>query len=263
MCAKAMADQMDIIFNNSGVNPYRLSVLIPVKNDQRLHRLLDALALQARDDVQVCVINDLRPEPIITKLPAPLTGMILYSRRDITLGQKLSVLRDVAQGEWVVCIESDTLPLKNWVDDVLKLIDDADPGAVHQGGEIFTKTRNLNNYIFKRDLEVPAYDSELYWAQDTAWFMGCDRAGISIIKHDFEAILFHDARILEGDMRFLRYACDFARLAAQNSQSGFLRRRLLAEGYYLTRGAINLSFLFPMYIYFKVKIWARKQQNRQ
>ena len=73
MCAKAMADQMDIIFNNSGVNPYRLSVLIPVKNDQRLHRLLDALALQARDDVQVCVINDLRPEPIITKLPAPLT----------------------------------------------------------------------------------------------------------------------------------------------------------------------------------------------
>ena len=248
-----MNNQLTVVFNNFVGVTCRLSVLIPVRNDFRVNRLLEVLALQARDDMQVCIINDLKPDPIITALPSPLKGTILHSDSDITLGEKLATLLERSQGEWVVYVESDTIPHKNWVEDMMNLIEEAAPGAVHQGGEIFAKSRNLNNFFFKRGLKVPRYERGLYWAQDTVWFMACENAGIPIIRHDLEAVLFHDARVSEGDMRFFKYAIDYAYLAAQDGQFELLKRRLLAEGYYLTRGLTGVLSMPPLYVYFYIK----------
>lgn len=245
-----MTDSLSVIFDNRDNQACRLSILIPVRNDRRLFHLLDELKLQITDETHVYVLNDLKPEPLILALPAPIRGVILHSRDDLTIAGKVNALIAQARGDWMVIIESDTIPHKAWVAEMLKLTANADRNSIHQGGELFAKRRNLNNILFQRDLNIPPYEDTLYCAQDTAWFMACERAGIPIVRHDLEALIFHDARIMEGDTRFIKFAHDFAFIAAQKGQSGTLKRRLLAEGYYLVRGAINIILIPLFFIYF-------------
>jgi hypothetical protein len=248
-----MAASLSTIFDNRSGASCRLCVLIPVRNDQRLFAMLDVLKGQVTPDVNVYVLNDLKPDPFVRKLPDPIHGVILYSHDPMTISQKVNALVARAQGEWLVIIESDTIPHRDWIAEMLTLTRTAAPRAIHQGGEIFGKRENMNNILFRRDLKVPDYDDTLYWAQDTAWFMACEKAGIPVVRHDMEAIIFHDARMPEGDMRFVAFARDFAYLTIRHGNFGFLRRRLIAESYYVLKGVASLILLPLFCVYFAVR----------
>jgi hypothetical protein len=248
-----MSDALAVLFDNRDDASAQLCVLVPVRNDRRLFKLLEGLGTQARADVHVYILNDLKPEPLITQLTPPLRGVVLYSRRDLTIAQKVNALMSQAQGEWLVLIESDTVPHENWLSEILALAQKADPHAVHQGGEIFAKLPNMNNILFRKDLGVPAFDDTMHWAQDTAWFIACGKAGIRVVPHEQQALMFHDARRMEGDMRFIQFARDFAYLAVLMNDGDLLKRRLLAEAYYLVKGAASLPALLGFYVYYRLK----------
>jgi len=251
-----MADETSVIFDNREGHEAKLAILCPVRNDQRLFRLLDHLKSQARDEVHVWILNDLQPDPFITELPAPLRGVILYHARPCTIATKMNLLLDKAEGEWRAVIESDTIPDERWLADVLRIAENGERNAVHVGGEMFEKGLSLNNILFPADLDLPRFQENLHYAQDTGWFMACEHKGYSVVRHNREALLFHDVlgkKYLRHYMRFIYYSYDFAFLAAKYGGGAFLKRRLLAEGFYLFRGLLNLPLTLVFYVWFALK----------
>ena len=248
-----MSKDFKTLFDNRPSTACKLSILIPVRNDNRIFKLLDALKLQILPCVHICILNDLKPTPLLQNLPDPIQGIIFHSSNDMTIAEKANALLANATGEWVVYIESDTIPHKEWLEDILTICASENPLAIHQGGEIFVKSRNFNNFLFRRDLSVPAFTDAIKYAQDTAWFMNCDKSGLLIVPHIMQALIFHDARKPEGDMRFLGFAHDFSLIAAQTHDGAFFWRKFLAEAFYLIRGAVSLLALVLYYTFFRLK----------
>jgi len=248
-----MNKDLSILFDNRPSKACKLSILVPVRNDKRVFKLLDALKLQILPCAHVCIINDLKPSPLLRELPNPIQGVIFHSSKDMTIAEKTNALLAHATGEWVVFIESDTIPHKDWLTEILALCASGNPSAIHQGGEMYVKGRNFNNFLFRRDLGVPPFDNEMQYAQDTAWFTNCETKGIPIIPHSMHALIFHDALTLEGDMRFFKFAHDYALIAIQTRNGAFFRRRLLAESYYAIRGILSIFALIFYYCSFSLR----------
>lgn len=245
------------IFDNRGEQSAKLCVLIPVRNDKRLWALLDHLVRQPHENVHYYVCNDLQPEPFIKELPAPLKGLILHTDRPCSIAVKVNRLIEAARGEWVVVIESDTLPDARWTDDLLEIIKTADDKAIHLGGEIYEKPLNLNNVFFKKQPGLPEHNEATYFANDTAWFLACQQKGYPLIHHDRQALLYHDTLSKDTNIRFLYYAHDFALIAAKFNNSAFFRRKMLVEFYYLIRGMLNIPALLACYLFYKMKYLAK------
>lgn len=243
-----------VIFDNRAVGDARLSVLIPVRDDNKLFMLLDVLAHQSRAGVEICIANDLQPRPFVDALPHPLTGVIYHATKHCSIACKINHLLTTARGEWIVVIESDTIPDARWMDDLLSLISLSDPACVHLGGEIYAKPFNLNNVFFRRQAGLPRHEEATFFANDTAWLMACERQGFPVVRHDREALLYHDtARPDCMNMRFLYYAHDFAFIAAQQQDGAFFYRKLLAELYYLARGVVNVPVFILIYCFYRLK----------
>ncbi len=236
-----------VVWDNRKTTTARLAILIPVHDDVRIFALLDALKTMVDDRVHLYILNDFQPESFLHELPEPLQGVLFHSARCWTIAAKTQYLLDHATCEWRVIVESDALPHKDWLSEIFHIMENGDPACVHQGGEIFRKVRTLNNILTHRHLRAPRHPGEVQAANDIAWFLACDEAGIPVVAHDVEAILFHDRRPLEGDMRFIQYARDNARLAIRYPKAAPLKRRVLAEGYYLVRGLVSLPVLLACY----------------
>ena len=85
-----------------------------------------------------------------------------------------------------------------------------------------------------------------FCSNDTAWFMECARRKLPVIKHTFECMLYHDAltkQVPHGFRRFPLHVHDLAYMAVKYHDRALLGRCVLAEGYYLIRGMINLPLV--------------------
>jgi hypothetical protein len=242
-----------VLFDNRPAEPVKLCILISVRNDRGLFTLLEILKAYKRTDFHVCIANDLNPEPFIYELPAPLRGFILHHKTPATIATKFNSLIAAARGEWLATLETDTLPTKEWLDDVFKIIGGTEPDAVHLGGEIYAKPLNLNNVIFRKRAEIPQHLADTYYANDTGWFMACEKRGIPLVRHDKEALVFHDTDPMRGYMRFFLYAHDYAYLSAELQDYKFFRRKVMVECYYLLRGLVDLPALFIFFAFYSVK----------
>ena len=184
---------------------------------------------------------------------SPIRGVVFHYRELCSIAEKINTLLQAARGEWVVIIESDTIPDARWIADLLRMIPGLDPNAVHVGGEIYEKPLNLNNVLFRKSLPVPPHEEDTFWANDTGWFLACDARGIPLIHHDREALVYHDTVSKQAQFnRLVQYAYDFAYLAAKYGRFDFFKRKVLAEGYFLARALIMLPLLLLCYAGFKL-----------
>ena len=248
-----MAANHQILFDNRSGATAKLCVLISVRNDRGLFKLLEAFKSWNRTDFHVCIANDLNPEPFISELPAPLRGMILHHKTSVTIATKINSLIETARGEWLAVLETDALPTKDWLDDVFEIINGGQPDAVHLGGEIYAKPFNLNNVIFRKRAEIPQHLDDTYYANDTGWFLACEKLGIPLVRHDQKALVFHDTDPLRGYMRFFLYAHDYAYLSAEYQDYKFFKRKVMVECYYLLRGLVDVPALLIFFAFYSVK----------
>jgi len=253
-----MTDQSLIIFDNRTGSAAKLSILISVRNDKGLFTLLEILKGYKRTDFHVCIANDLNPEPFIRDLPEPLRGVILHHKNSATIATKINSLIEAAHGEWLVTLETDTLPTKDWLDDVFSIIAGPEQDAIHLGGEIYAKPLNLNNVIFRKRAEIPPHLADTYYANDTGWFLACEKRGIPLVKHDKKALVFHDTDPLRFYMRFFLYAHDYAYLSAEYQDYRFFKRKVMVECYYLLRGIVDIPTLLFCFAFYSVKRLFRK-----
>jgi len=254
-----MHENTTMVFDNRAGQSAKLAVLIPVRDDKRIHNLLASLRPQINDQVHVIVINDKQPESFIKELPVPIHGAILHHREPCKLSEKINMLWDFAQAEWLAVLESDAILHRDWVRDVFHIMEQGDEKSVHLGGELFEKTLNLNNSIFKKDDDYfPRHADQTCYANDTAWFMECEHRGIPLVKHRFEAIVFHDTILNTQPYRIgrlFRHMQDFGYLAAAYPKAGMIKRRILAEGYWLFRGICCTPVFLFFAVYYKIKNW--------
>ena len=170
-----------IIFDNSRQRSVEVSVIVPIRDDPRVYRLIDALKLQKFKNFEVIFIND-APKPFIdtSKIPKNLNVKIIHSTKPLNIAKKLNVGAKYALGKYYAITETDCVPSKSWLFDTYAYIK-TKKNTLLKGNEARNQDVSLANLVFSPScIKDCPLDEEFHYLSDVQWLRQLNEKGFKI-----------------------------------------------------------------------------------
>ncbi len=246
-----------IIEQNLTKKKFETSVLLPIRQDKRVHALLASLSNQKYKNFVLLIANDSK-EPYIKKEEFPKNLNYIYyhtPEEKYSQYEKLNFLIDKIETPFAAITESDCVANENWLSDLIPIAKKENTSAI-KGCEIrplgcctanlLMPTKILKEVKFDDNISIIA-DYEL---------------GMALEKHGYKLKIFNDRgrvyhNLTSGKPNYKRIipcARDETYIAFKYKDKSFLWKKILRNGYNAFFGIseIVLSvFIFLPYFYFK------------
>jgi len=244
-----------IIHQNLKKKKFEISVLVPIRKDDRVFKLLEGLSNQKYKDFVLLIANDLK-EPCLKKedFPSDLNYIFYHTPEEkYSTFDKLNFLADKVKTPFTAITESDCEPSETWLSDLIEIV--KKENTVIKGCEARPIGCCTANLIFPSEiLKKIKFDTGIPIVGDYEWGMNLEKHGYKIKKCSTQGLVFHN--LITGKPRFNRiisWAKDDVAMAFKYQSPKFLFRKVQRSIVVISSGiGALISYLFYIpYFFFK------------
>lgn len=235
-------------------NKFETSVLLFLRQDARVFKLLESLGKQEYKDFIVLIANDSKTPYLQDKdIPNNLSYIYYHSDEEkYSPYDKINFLADKIETKFAALTESDCEPGPRWLADLLPLARKSK--NVIKGCEARPIGCCTANLVFPAEIiKKVKFDKDIPLIADYEWGMALEKAGYKI-DYAGNGLVFHNT--LTGKPRFNRIipaARDEVYIAFKYKKPEFLIHKILRNGYNIFNG-LCLTLLYILFVpYFFIK----------
>lgn len=229
----------------------KVSVIVPVKNDKRIFDLISRLEKQSFKDFEV-LIQDASDKKLNIKTKLDLRHFYI---KNMTISDAFHLLAKKAKSKLIVITESDCLPSKRWLEELVSEYED--DKTIIVGAQAKPKTLGYGNILVpKKAFKIP-HDRSLKIADDTDWYLTLENRGFRF-KYIDKALVMHHKDLIKRILRVFKYSREHAYIYIKH---GMEKRILLSILY---RCALALSSILRVILlivygtYYKIKFFIKR-----
>lgn len=235
---------------------FETSVLLPIRQDKKVFKLLECLKRQKYKDFVLLIANDSK-EPYLKKedFPKELNYIYYHSPEEkYSTFYKLNFLAEEVKTPFAAITESDCEPSENWLKELIPIV--KKEKTVIKGCEARPIGCCTANLVFPSELlKNTKFDDNAPIVADYEWGMNLEKKGHKLKFFSDKGLVFHN--LLTGKPRLNRIipcAKDDVYIAFKYKDPKFLIRKFLRNGYNAFTAIVQiLLYLFIFIPYFSYK----------
>jgi len=238
-----------LILKRLAKSRFEVSVLIPIREDKKIHKLLDKLSKQTYKNFIILIANDSK-EPYLkdSDFPKNLSYAYYYAKEQkYSTFDKLNFLADRVKTPFAAITESDCEPHENWLYDLVPIV--KKEKTVIKGCEARPVGCCTANLIFPSEiLKKIKFDTNVPIVADYEWGMNLEKRGHPIRFYSDKGVVFHN--LITGKPRLNRIipcARDEVAIAFKYKDPRFLFNKIMRNGYNIL---VSLSQMFLIIFYY-------------
>lgn len=227
---------------------FEVSVLMPIREDKKVYKLLENLSKQNYKEFILLIANDSK-KPYLkdSDFPKNLNYIYYYApEQKYSTFDKLNFLATKIKTPYSAITESDCEPHENWLSDLVPIV--KKEKTVIKGCEARPIGCCTANLIFPTEiLKNTKFDVDIPVVADYEWGMNLQKRGTPIKFYNDKGIVFHN--LITGRPRLNRIipcAKDEVAIAFKYKNPEFLINKILRNGYNIFV-AISQTFLIIFY----------------
>lgn len=239
---------------------YETSVLLPIREDKKIHKFLSCLARQRYKDFILLIANDSRKPYLKDEdFPKNLDYVYYHSQEEkYSTFDKLNFLAEKTKTKYSAITESDCEPSPDWLSDLIPIV--KEKNIVVKGCEARPIGCCTANLVFPSSiLKKIRFDVNIPIVGDFEWGMNLEKHGHPVHMINNKGLVFHN--LVTGKARLNRIipcARDDVYMAFKYKNPIFLAIKILRNGYNIFFG-ISQILLYMFYVpYFLIKFLFRK-----
>ena len=237
-------------------NNFEISVLVPIRRDKKMHKLLECLGKQTYKNFIVLIANDSK-EPYLKKEDFPKNLNYIYYHSDeekFSTFYKLNFLADKVSTPFVAITESDCEPSATWLEELMPIVK-REKGII-KGPEARPIGYCTANFVLPSSiLKQNKFDLNVPIVADYDWGMNLEKKGFKFTFCNDKGLVYHN--LVTGKARFNRIipcARDDVYMAFKYKDSNFMLRKILRNGYNVLVGISQIFlYIFIFIPYFGLK----------
>jgi hypothetical protein len=229
---------------------FETSVLVPIRRDIRVYKMLDCLSRQKYANFVLLISNDSK-EPFLKKSDFPKNlSYIYYHDEDEKMMsyEKLNFLISQVKTEIAAILDSDAEPYDGWLEDLVPLA--KKEKAVIKGREAEPIGWCAANLVFKTEiLKENKFDEKLLVCADSELGMRLEKKGYKLIIPD-KGWVYHN--MISSGIRLSRVippAKDDIYIALKYRSTKFLIRKIFRNAYNVFHNGAQLGIYIVAWPY--------------
>lgn len=227
----------------------KVSVIVPVKDDKRIVNLIHALEKQTFKDFEV-LIGDASEKKLLDKKFKTSLKLRYFQKKSSTIAERLHLMARKAKAKLVAMTESDCIPSKKWLEELVSEYEDNKTIIV--GTQNIVGTLNYGNLLIPAEAFKVPHDKKLTYGDDIDWFLSLEEKGFRFKNID-KAVVKHFKDPVKRLLRSPVYGKEHAYVYIKHKKD---RRILNSILYQLARSFFSLlmAIILAIYgIFYKVK----------
>lgn len=244
-----------IILKNLNKREFETSILVPIRQDKKMYKLLDCLSKQKYKNFVLLIANDSK-EPYLKKqdFPENLNYIYYHSPEEkYSTFDKLNFLGEKIDTPYAAITESDCEPSENWLADLIPIV--KKEKTVIKGCEARPVGCCTGNLVFPSEiLKKVKFDLNIPIVADYEWAMNLERQGYNLKFYNDKGLVFHN--LVTGKARLNRIipcARDDVYMAFKYKSGKFIWRKILRNGFQIFEGILTLLAYIYYFFYFSIK----------
>lgn len=220
---------------------FETSVLVPIRRDIRVYKMLEGLAKQSYKSFVLLIANDSR-EPFLKKKDFPDNLSYVYyhsDSEDMMSYEKLNFLVEQVRTPVTAILDSDAEPYPGWLEDLVPLV--KKEKVVAKGREAEPIGWCAANLVFdSRTLKQNKFDEKLLVCADSELGMRLEAKGYKLVIPE-KGWVYHN--MISSGVRLSRVfppARDDIYIALKSKDTGFLTRKILRNSYNVFHNGVQL-----------------------
>jgi glycosyltransferase involved in cell wall biosynthesis len=229
------------------ISMVKVSVIVPVKDDKRIFDLIRALEKQTFKDFEVLIADASEKKIFHGKTKLKLR---YFHKKSTTIAERLHFMARKAQGKMIAITESDCVPSRNWLKELVSEYEDEKTIIV--GTQRIVGPPNYGNLLVPREAFKIPHDKNLTLADDVDWFFTLEEKGFKF-KYIDKAVVQHYKNPVKRLLRSCGYGKEHAYVYIKHKKD---RRILNSILFQLARSFFSLLMAFLLIIYgifYKIK----------
>ena len=240
-------------------NRFETSILLPIRRDKKVFRLLECLKKQKYKDFILLIANDSK-EPYLKKEDFPDEINFIYfhtPEEKYSTFDKLNFLAENIKTPFTAITESDCEPSPEWLEEIIPLV--KKEKTVIKGCEARPVGCCTANLAFpSKILKDNKFDVDAPIVADYEWGMNLEKKGYKVKIFNDRGLVFHNLIINKPRLnRIIPCAKDDVYISFKYKDPKFLFRKILRNGYNVFVGITQILlylFIFIPYFYSKYLI---------
>lgn len=232
----------------------KVSVIVPVKNDKRIFNLIDALEKQTFKDFEVLIADDSEKRLFDRETTLNLKYFHLKGKGNGSVSNRIHFLAKKASSDIIAVTESDCLPSKTWLEDLLSEYED-DKTVVVGVQNLLSPYVTIFSFgsllLPKKAFNVP-FDKTIRRGEDTDWFYSLKEKGFKF-KQINKAVVIHYKDPVKRLFRSFDYARDNAYIYIKHNQDKRIIKSIIFQFATIFFSFVTIFTLAFYGLYYKLR----------